>query len=126
MRAASRLINGVRSKQLLGQAEWSRGADGVLTNPQTGEKFEVQLGALTDDQNLASIIADYWRAVGARVDEFAIGRLNDTETLATLPGAWTGSQLFTHVLTDRFHSAQVAGPNNRWTGRNRSATRARS
>lgn len=104
---------------LLTQAGWARGSDGILTNQQTGERFAVQLGALTDDQKLASIIADYWTSIGAQVDEFSIGRLNDVESLATLPGAWTGSQSSSNVYTDRFHSAQVAGPGNRWTGRNR-------
>ncbi|MBM2809666.1 MAG: hypothetical protein HW416_425 [Chloroflexi bacterium] len=111
-----------RAIQLLGEAGWTRGPDGILTSSQTGEKFDVQIAGTFDAQKLASVIANYWRAVGARVDELGTpaDRADDLEALSTLPGAWMGTQLFYNMYNDRFHSSGIAGPGNRWTGRNRS------
>jgi ABC-type transport system substrate-binding protein len=69
-----------------------------------------------------AVIANYWRTIGARVEESAIPseRIDDLEALSTLPGSWMGTQLFYNMYNDRFHSSGIAGPSNRWTGRNRS------
>lgn len=107
--------------QQLGQVGWARGSDGILVHQQTGEPFNVQIKADREEQRVASIVANHWRAIGARVEEFAIGAgRSDLEELSTSPGAWMGTQLFSNMYTNRFHSAAIAGPGNRWTGRNRS------
>ncbi|MBM2811224.1 MAG: appA 1, partial [Chloroflexi bacterium] len=110
------------ARRQIEQAGWTRGADGSYVS-QAGEPLVVQLASDRRAQKTATIIADNWRALGPRtVDEFAITaeRLNDLEALSTLPGTWMGTQLHYNMYTDRFHSANTAGPANRWTGRNRS------
>jgi peptide/nickel transport system substrate-binding protein len=106
----------------LEQAGWTRSPTGALVSQQTGEPFLVQLAAERVAQRYGSIVADDWRAIGAQVDEWPIttDRLTDLEGLAKLPGVWMGTQNFANMYTDRFHSANTAGPSNRWAGRNRS------
>jgi peptide/nickel transport system substrate-binding protein len=113
--------NPARATQLLAESGWTRAADGILTNA-AGEKFDARIAGTRDVQKLEGVIADSWRSIGARLDESLIGsdRLDDFEALSTLPGAWMGTQLFYNMYTDRFHSSGIAGPANRWTGRNRS------
>ncbi|MBM2811204.1 MAG: hypothetical protein HW416_1963 [Chloroflexi bacterium] len=106
--------------QQLGQVGWARGSDGIMVHQQTGESFNVQIKADRATQKVASIVADQWRAVGAHVEEFGAAAPGDLEELSTSPGAWMGSQGFSNMYTDRFHSGYIAGPDNRWTGRNRS------
>jgi peptide/nickel transport system substrate-binding protein len=110
------------AQRLLEQAGWTRGRDGVLTNRQTGEPLTLTLGEERAAQRTGSIVADYWRAAGARVDEVRSGgdSRDDLEAQATLSGAWMGTQAHDNMFTDRFHSSNIAGPGNRWTGRNRS------
>jgi peptide/nickel transport system substrate-binding protein len=110
------------AERQLEQVGWTRGADGILVSQQTGEPILVLLAYDRVGQRTAGIVADYWRAAGARVDEVLITaeRLNDLEALSKLPGTWMGTQNFANMYTDRFHSANTAGPSNRWAGRNRS------
>ncbi|MBM2812569.1 MAG: hypothetical protein HW416_3328 [Chloroflexi bacterium] len=106
----------------LGEAGWTRGADRILVHSQTGSPFDVQIATQREDAKAASIVANAWRAIGARVEEFPItaDRLDDLEALSKSPGARMGSQTFFNMYTNRFHSAGIAAPGNRWTGRNRS------
>ena len=110
-----------RSTELLGQAGWSRGADGILLHQPSGERFEVQIGGTRGDEKLLAIVADSWRAIGAQVEELAIGsdRARDLEFLARLPGGWITTPRFYQLYTDRYHSQSAPTAATRWTGRNR-------
>lgn len=110
-----------RSQQLLAQVGWARGADGLLAHQQTGERFQVQLASTRDDEKLVSIIADYWRGIGAQVEEFPIGsdRARDLEGLAKLPGGWITTPRYYQLYADRYHSQAIPTAATRWTGRNR-------
>ncbi|MBM2811931.1 MAG: hypothetical protein HW416_2690, partial [Chloroflexi bacterium] len=61
-----------RAQQVLVEVGWTRGPDGILTN-QAGDKFEVQIAGTRDVLKVQSVVATYWRAIGARVEEFPIG-----------------------------------------------------
>jgi peptide/nickel transport system substrate-binding protein len=112
-----------RSQQLLTQAGWVRGTDGILANQASGERFQMDFrfrpGSATERETL--VLADYWKAVGvsATVTPPAPNLVNDREWLATYPGIQI-SRLETEDAfnTRRLHTRAVAGPANRWAGRN--------
>jgi len=108
------------AQQQFSQAGWAQGPQGNLLHTQTGEQFAVQIAMPRIYEREASIIADSWRATGAVVEESVISseRLADLEGLAKLPGARMATQSHANLYTDRFHSTSIAGPENRWTGRN--------
>lgn len=112
-----------RAQQLLTQAAWVRGADGVLVHQPTGDRFEVELwanqGAGTDKEQ--NIVADGWKAVGASVNLFVIpaARLGDREFESTHPGPLITNPSGSAFYEERLHSSAITSPANRWTGRNR-------
>src|SRR5439155_13470657 len=58
-----------RAQQLLAQASWTRGPDGILVHQQTGDRLELEIwgrneGKIEKEQN---IIGDGWKAVGVQV-----------------------------------------------------------
>ena len=111
-----------RAIALLTQSGWTRGGDGSLIRPATGERFDIQLTARgARDAKEQHIIADNWKAVGTQVDLYNIppALQNDREHVSTLPGAWLATLQIEHLITDRFHSRSITSPGTRWTGNNR-------
>jgi peptide/nickel transport system substrate-binding protein len=109
-----------RAQQILADAGWVRGSDGVLVYPATGERFEVELNGTSQrrvEQEL-NIIADGWKGVGAQVSFYAIPPAfgADTEHRATRPGATVLARGSDNFRTDYLHTKNVPGPHNRWSG----------
>jgi ABC-type transport system substrate-binding protein len=112
-----------RAQQLLTQAGWTRGSDGVLVNQANGERFQIDLrnrpGSATERELV--VIADFWKAVGlsTTITPPAPNLVSDREWLATYPGIQV-SRLETEDAfnTRRTHTRAIAGPANRWAGRN--------
>ena len=112
-----------RAQQLLAEAGWTRGPDGVLVHGQTGERFEVELrgnqaGALDSQMN---VIADGWKAVGAQVNFNVVptARVSDAEYAAQFPGGYVWFLGAPSLTENRLHSRQIATASNRWAARNR-------
>jgi peptide/nickel transport system substrate-binding protein len=112
-----------RAQQLLAEAGWTRGSDGVLVHNQTGERFEVELrgnqaGALDSQMN---VIADGWKAVGAQVNYNVVptARVSDAEYAAQFPGGYVWFLGAPSLTENRLHSRQIASAANRWAARNR-------
>ena len=111
-----------RAQQLLNQAGWVRGGDGVLVNQANGERFQLDVrfrpGSATEREIV--VLADYWKAVGlsATLTPPAPNQVSDREWLATYPGVQV-SRLETEDAfnTRRLHTRAVAAPANRWSGR---------
>lgn len=113
-----------RSQQLLTQAGWSRGPDGVLVENQTGERFTTDFWAneRLDLQRSQAIIAEGWKNLGVQVAVPVVSAAlsADRRNEVLLSGPRIGS-----VRTDRFlYDGQLAGKEiateaNRWGGRNR-------
>jgi peptide/nickel transport system substrate-binding protein len=78
-----------RAQQLLGQAGWNRGADGVFTRASDGQRLELDFwvrGGATE--KAASIIADNWNRVGIATTPYVIpaARRTDREYEVKRPG----------------------------------------
>jgi peptide/nickel transport system substrate-binding protein len=112
-----------RAAQLLAQAGWARGADGVLTNQATGDRFDVMLygSQSTRTERELGIIADGWKTTGARVETSIIPAAlnNDREYRSTLTGAQLIGVGYDAFYTDRLHSKFIPSAANRWNGTNR-------
>ncbi len=109
------------AERQLAEAGWVRGADGVLVHT-SGERFEIELWAKAKySEKPISVVADFWKVVGVRGSLHAIpaARDGDREYEVTYPDT-----IFTNPPTTQFHEdyrlhgGYIAGPENRWTGRN--------
>src|SRR5207245_10557278 len=75
-----------RAQQLLAQAGWVRGANGVLTSQATGEPFQVLLWNTqsTGAEREMNVVADSWKAIGAQTELYIVpaALVNDRENRA--------------------------------------------
>jgi len=115
-----------RAQQLLTQAGWTRGSDGVLVNQQTGERFATDFWAneRLDLQREQAIIAEQWKAVGvqAAVPVVSAVMSQDRQNEVLLSGPRVGSVRIDRFLFDgQLHTRETASEANRWGGRNRGA-----
>jgi peptide/nickel transport system substrate-binding protein len=114
-----------RAQQLLGQAGWQRGVDGVLVDSASGERFESDIWgrqAVGGQEREPSIVADQWGQVGARMTPYVIPavRESDREHQATLPTIIISSNLGPEEwYMARLNSRFIASAADRWTGRNK-------
>ena len=114
-----------RAQQLLTQAGWQRGSDGVLADSQSGERFESEIWARQasgGQEREPSIIADQWGQVGAKMTPFVIPavRESDREYQATLPTIIISGNLGPDDwYYARLNSRFIASAADRWTGRNK-------
>jgi peptide/nickel transport system substrate-binding protein len=107
-----------RAQQLLAQAGWARGSDGVLVHQPSGERFELEIRATQagDSQKFLNVLGDDWKALGVQptLYEIPAALTSNNEFRATLSG-------ITHVSgavnnASRFHSRNNASAENRWVG----------
>ena len=111
-----------RAQQLLEGAGWVRGADGVLVNMGTSERFETDLWTNTaDGQKQMNVVANHWKQIGAQVSEMVIppARTSDREYGATYPGALVTTNPASAFTAGRYHSKEVRSAANRWSSQNR-------
>lgn len=113
-----------RAQQLLSEAGWTRGGDGILLHGPSGERFAIDVygsqGFRTDKEE--PIIADGWKAVGAQVGMFSIPSAlgGDREYRSKLPGVnLSGGVGFDDFTSDRLHSKFISSEATRWNGGNR-------
>jgi peptide/nickel transport system substrate-binding protein len=110
-----------RAQQLLAQAGWTRGSDGVLIHQQTGDRFEVEIngGATAYIEREQNIVGDGWKAAGVHVTFFNLppALANVLENRVTRPGAGIYA-----IGESRFplapHSKNIGSERNRWSGQN--------
>jgi len=112
-----------RAQELLSRAGWLRTGDGTLVGEQGGEAFDISVHAQEGGgrQTVQNVVADSWKAVGARVaiDVIPVNLIQDNEYAAKLPGARVFTLPGDRLYTDRMHSGLASSPANRWTGNNR-------
>lgn len=112
-----------RATQLLSEAGWTRGADGVLVNQATGDRFQTTLhgSQSTRTEREQGIIADGWKTTGAQVQTSIIPAAlnNDREYRSTLMGSQLIGVGYDAFYTDRLNSKFITSAANRWNGTNR-------
>jgi peptide/nickel transport system substrate-binding protein len=114
-----------RSEELMGQAGYTRGPDGIFVSPAAG-RFESEYKVLASPHNNTegSILAAGWRQSGFDVKEaaFTAAQGSDAHARATFTGMHTtsGSPLGEGRL-GVLHSSQIPTAENRWRGGNRSS-----
>jgi peptide/nickel transport system substrate-binding protein len=112
-----------RAQQLLAQAGWTRGPDGILVHQQTGDRLELEIwgrneGKIEKEQN---IIGDGWKAVGAQVvyNVIPTSLLADREYQSSYPGVLISEPGGDRFYKDRLNSSIIPSAANRWAGENR-------
>jgi len=112
-----------RAQELLAQAGWSPGPDGVLVHQPSGERFEYEVLIRPGDGPLrqGSIIRDYWKAVGVTLELHPLtpAEANDNQMQATRTGAMMVTNSGASIAGLRMHSSTIPRPETRWTGNNR-------
>jgi peptide/nickel transport system substrate-binding protein len=112
-----------RAQQLLTQAGWVKGSDGILVHQTTGDRFETEIMHRpgTGFEREANVVADGWKSVGVQVSFNALTpqNLNDSTYLATRSSVYITSPTGRSLMDNRLHSSQTATAQTRWTGSNR-------
>jgi peptide/nickel transport system substrate-binding protein len=113
-----------RAQQLLAQAGWVRGADGILVYQQTGERFEseIQAGQGSGPMTWATTVSAQWKAVGAdftqREVPTAIAGGAAREFEATRPGPRMASLSAENFASYRLRTSSIPSESNQWIGQN--------
>ncbi|MBI4213412.1 MAG: hypothetical protein HY534_03815 [Chloroflexi bacterium] len=112
-----------RARQLLAQAGWVPGSDGVLVHQPSGERFDTILSLAAGSQylKLGSMIQDHWKAVGVNTTLAPLTPVNaaDASYLATRSGPHAHNPSGNVMYESRLHSRRIPSEATRWTGNNR-------
>ncbi|MBI2989391.1 MAG: peptide ABC transporter substrate-binding protein [Deltaproteobacteria bacterium] len=109
-----------RAQQLLAEAGWKPGADGVLAN-EKGERMEFEFRAEAGrrgEEQTQAIVIDYWKKIGAQcsVKNMPGRLLNSEEFRNRWPGAMVGGHnLVVEEWAERYHSAGTPTAENRYS-----------
>jgi peptide/nickel transport system substrate-binding protein len=118
--AAKYDFNIEKAKQLLADAGFKLGPDGVLANA-AGERMEFEFrteAGSREDEQAQAIIIDYWKKIGVRcqIKNMPQRILNAEENRNRWPGAMLGgNNLVVEEWAERFHSAGTPTAENRWS-----------
>jgi peptide/nickel transport system substrate-binding protein len=111
-----------RAQQLLSDAGWTRGPDGILRSA-VGEVFDFGLRTTEGAQNVkdAQVIAEFWKSVGINTDIEVTprARQNDQEYRAKFPGIALASPSIEVDSISRWLIEEIPSDANRWRGSNR-------
>ena len=111
-----------KALQLLAEAGWVRGADGVLTHAASGERFESKIVArpTPEAEKTLAVLADGWKRLGIQLqlEVLPSSLASDRKTLGTVPVALMSSFPPSPTNLPPMHSSQLASEANRWGGTN--------
>jgi peptide/nickel transport system substrate-binding protein len=111
-----------RSEQLMGEAGFTRGGDGMYASSATGRlNFEVKTNASAQFEQQMSILADGWRRAGFDFREVVnpAALAQNSEVRATFPSLFTFSSGGGERALITYTSAFIPREENRWNGANR-------
>ena len=113
-----------RSEQLMSEAGFTKGSDGVYASPTEGRlAFELKVNASPLYENERSIMASVWRQAGFDVQEAVLpaAQAQDGQARASFPGLYSFSTGLGESALPNFTTALTPRPDNRWFGNNRGA-----
>ncbi len=116
-----------RAEQLMAEAGFTRGADGIYAHPTEG-RFSGELKVNASDQSVRemAIIASGWREAGFQFREVPVPQAQSRlgEVRGSFPTLYTGGGGVASTVIEgsagSFISSRIATPENRWVGGNRS------
>jgi len=112
-----------RASQLLEQAGWRRGSDGILMKDGQRFRVELQVGGDTEDDKTFTLMESHYRAIGVELAYLSFGGRRQTpEDTAKFTGIQkTGLPFNQPNFGVRWDSREISAPENRYSGGNRSA-----
>jgi peptide/nickel transport system substrate-binding protein len=113
-----------RTEQLMQEAGYTKGGDGIFTSPSEGRfNGEVKINGGAQYESEMSIMAAGWRQAGFEFREVVnpAALASDGETRSLFPSLWTASGPLGEDLVRSYTSAGIPRPETRWLGRNRVA-----
>ncbi len=112
-----------KALQLLAGAGWTKGSDGILVHQPDGARFDyhVMTRSGSDPFKQASIVQDYWKAIGVNltIEVLSPANLADNEYISTRTGASFNTASGANFYGGRAHSRAIPSPETKWTGNNR-------
>jgi peptide/nickel transport system substrate-binding protein len=111
-----------RSEQLLAEAGFTKGSDGLYASPTLGRlSFEHKVNDGAQNVNEGAILSKGWRDLGIDVQEAVLPRaqIQNGEVRNTYPGIFTYSSNGDEGVLDGYIGDQIGRPENRWAGNNR-------
>jgi peptide/nickel transport system substrate-binding protein len=112
-----------RSEQLMVEAGYARGADGMFAHPSEGRfAAELKTNAAADNEAEMAIMASGWRQAGFSIQEAVLPAALAQDGLArsTFPGLFTNNVGVGENTLGSFTSFSLARQENGWRGSNRS------
>ena len=111
-----------QTEQLLREAGWTKGPDGIFAS-QSGERFALEVAVAEGgrNNNEVAVMADGLRHAGFDTSIRVVPRaqITDRQMRATLPGILDASYLRAFLPpTEQLRASQIPGPENRWQGSN--------
>jgi peptide/nickel transport system substrate-binding protein len=111
-----------RSEQLLNEAGWTRGADGMFRDA-SGKTLDVPVWATADRIQEPTIVADYWKRAGINGSAFAVplNLATNAEARVSFPAVNTSAHSAANdsIAAVNVSRNQTPTAQNRWTGKNR-------
>jgi peptide/nickel transport system substrate-binding protein len=111
-----------RTEQLMTEAGFTKGGDGIYTSPTEGRlSFELKVNASPQYEGERSIMASVWRQAGFDVQEAVLpaAQSQDGQARASFPGMYGFSTGVGTSVVPNFTTAAIPGADTRWTGNNR-------
>lgn len=110
-----------RAAELFREVGWRReSADDVLV--KQGRRFEIDTSTTVDWEQVAGVLADYWRGGGVVAKEtvYSLATLSDRQSRSSFTGTEIAASVPNIALLEgRLHSSNVPSPSNQWIGPNR-------
>jgi peptide/nickel transport system substrate-binding protein len=111
-----------RGEQLMAEAGYSRGPDGIFTHPTAGRlAFTVVTQSASDNNAEIAVLADGWQRAGFAAEQRLLSgpAARQPEVLASFPAMLINSTSANIGLIDDFRSSAIPTRENRWNGSNR-------